>query len=955
MRFLNWTRGILALFILCIFAHTGLCAVYLDPSLRFETIETPHFLIHFHQEEREMAEKLAAIAEDVHSKLSNFMEWSPRSKTQVLLLDIRDEANGMATPIPYNTIVILASQPGPEEAIGYYDNWLKLVFVHEYTHILHLDQVRGYPRVLQSILGRLYFPNMFQPLWLIEGLSTFQESSLTGAGRGLGSFFDMIIRSAFLEGKLNSIDQGDGSLALWPGGHFSYLYGVMFYMYLADRYGEEKISKLTRESSYYFLPINLNSPPLRVYGKDYNILWSEWTASLQDKYNKQLESIKEKPITNPQKLTSRGYGIRGPVFSPDGKNILYTESGPVEYPSIRVMAKDGKEDRKLTDRNDGIFSSWSRDGKSIVFSQSEAYRSFSLFNDIYMLESDKLKRVGKAMRLEYPDISPDSSEIACIRIGLGKTDLGVLQLDSRAFTPILNGDDYTRFSSPRWSPDGKKVALSAFRPGGFREILIIDRASGAIFTVTGSYHLNIFPTWSPDGTFIVYSSDRTGVSNLYVYSIEDGKTYQITNLIGGAFESSVSPDGKEIAFTGYSADGFDIYSTEFSPQKGWEVKPLTEQNNVINQDLTPFTQVTSRPYSPMDTVLPRFWLPIMDYSTPNGLSLMALTFGTDVLMRHSYTAAGLYREQVNKAGGYLTYQNDVLRPSITAQAIYLPYASYTFTDSAGEENTLWEIEAGGSLNISFPLLFFRSSHSLSAGYTYRDIRSVNTVPLYLVDPPEEGNFAGVTFGYNYTSALRFPLSISQEDGQSFSISYELLSRELGSDFNTQKLMADIREYVSIPLARPSHVLAIRIAGGTGWGNVLNRRAFHMGGDGREETLLGIEQKEIYLRGYPSGAFRGQRALLFSSEYRFPLTIIQRGFWTWPFFFEKLSVSLFFDTGYAWDEDNIPLKYFREGIGGELKMDTTLFYILPLTLTAGLTKGIDRDGIWEGYITFGSAF
>jgi len=927
-------------------------AVYLDPSLRFETIETSHFLIHFHQGEMEMAEKLAAIAEDVHSKLSNFMEWSPKSKTQVLLLDIWDEANGMATPIPYNAIVILSSQPGPEEAIVYYDDWLKLVFVHEYTHILHLDQVRGYPRVLQSILGRLYFPNLFQPLWLIEGLSTFQESSLTGGGRGKGSFFDMIIRSAFLEGKLNSIDQGNGDLALWPGGHFPYLYGVMFYMYLADRYGEEKISKLTRETSYYFLPFSLNSPPLNIYGKDYNILWSEWVASLQDKYNKQLKAIKEKPITNPRKLTSRGYGIRGPVFSPDGKNILYTEMGPVEYPSLRVIGKDGKGDRKLTDRNDGIFSSWSRDGKSIVFSQSEAFRSFSLFNDIYILEDNKLRRIGKGMRLEHPDISPDGSEIACIRIGLGKTDLGVFRPDSRAFTPILNGDDYTRFSSPRWSPDGKRIALSAFRPGGFREILIIDRATGEIFTVAGSNHLNIFPNWSLDGAFIVYSSDRTGVSNLYAYSIEDGRTFQITNLVGGAFESSVSPDGKEIAFTGYSAEGFDIYLTEFAPQKGWEVKPLTEPKNAKSKDLTP---VESRPYSPMDTVLPRFWVPIMDYSTQNGFSLMALTWGTDVLMRHSYTAAALYRAQVNKAGGYLNYQNDALLPSITAQGMFLPYASYTFTDSAGEENTIWETEAGGSLNVSFPLLFFRSSHSLSAGYNYRDIRPINHVPEYLIDPPEEGKFAGVTFGYNYTSSLRFPLSISQEDGQSFSISYELLSRELGSDFDTQRLMADIREYLSIPLVRPSHVLAIRIAGGTGWGEILNRRAFHMGGNGREETLLGIEQKEIYLRGYRPGAFRGQKALLFSSEYRLPITIIQRGCWTWPFFFEKLSLSLFFDTGYAWDEDNVPFKDFREGIGAELKMDTTLFYLLPLTLTAGFAKGTDRDGIRDIYFTIGSAF
>jgi hypothetical protein len=61
----------------------------------------------------------------------------------------------------------------------------------------------------------------------------------------------------------------------------------------------------------------------------------------------------------------------------------------------------------------------------------------------------------------------------------------------------------------------------------------------------------------------------------------------------------------------------------------------------------------------MDTVLPHFWLPIMEYSSQDGFSLMAMTFGTDVLMRHSYTAVALYRGQVNKAGGYLNISNSL--------------------------------------------------------------------------------------------------------------------------------------------------------------------------------------------------------------------------------------------------------------------------------------------------------
>lgn len=950
-------RALPALFLLGSFASLGHGAVYLDPSLTFRTIETRHFLIHFHQGEEEIAGRLAVIAEDVHERLSPIARWSPRSRTQVLLLDISDEANGMATPFPYNAVVILVSQPGPEESISFYNDWLALVFTHEYSHVLHLDHTEGFSSVLQHIFGRLYFPNLFQPLWLIEGYAVHQETARTGAGRGAGSLFDMMIRTAYLEGKLNAMDQGDGALALWPGGEFPYLYGMMLYQFISERYGEDKIAQLISESASLPLPFFLNHAPRQVLGENYSSLWWDWMNSLGDKYRRQIESIKERPLTQARRLTFTGYHTRGPVYSPGGQTILYSHRGPAEYPSLRVISRDGKGDRTLSDRNDGMYSSWSRDGKRIVFSQSETYRSFSLYSDLYVLGfgdgNHSAERMTHGMRLGYPDMSPDGSDVACVKEGLGKTELGIYSPDSRTFTPLITGDDYTRFSSPRWSPDGSRIVFSAFRPGGWREILVLDRTTGSIFTVTGSRHWNLFPTWSPDGQVIVYSSDRTGVSNLYACSVTTGQTRQITNVTGGAFESGISSDGREIAFTGYSAEGFDIYTLDFDPTKGWETATLIEPFTRASSTEEPLGE--SRPYSPWTTVLPRFWLPIADYSTQNGTSLMALTAGADIVARHLYLLAGLYRFTVNRAGGYLMYENDVLRPSIVTQAQVLPSPAYTFTSPTGDVVTHWETDSGGSLDLSFPILFFRSSHKLSIGYSYHAISSVDPAPGYLLNPPEDGRFAGLTAGYAYSNALRFPLSISQEDGRSFFLSYEVLSRGLGGDFDTQRIIADFREYVSIPIAAPRHVLGVRVAGGAGWGQVLNRRAFHMGGEGREEALLGIEDKDLFLRGYPFGFFRGQRALLVSTEYRFPFINIQRGWWTWPIFWRNTSFSVFFDAGDAWDGNAVSPKDFRKGIGAEFKMDTTILYALPITLTFGYAKGLDSGGIGEGYVTIGSAF
>ena len=82
-----------------------------DPAFTWTTRETPHFLIHYHQGGEVIAERAAQIAEEVHDKLVPRVKWEPKDKTQVVLVDAMDEANGMSTPFPYNLIVLFLTQP----------------------------------------------------------------------------------------------------------------------------------------------------------------------------------------------------------------------------------------------------------------------------------------------------------------------------------------------------------------------------------------------------------------------------------------------------------------------------------------------------------------------------------------------------------------------------------------------------------------------------------------------------------------------------------------------------------------------------------------------------------------------------------------------------------------------------------------------------------------------------
>ena len=117
----------------------------------------------------------------------------------VVLVNQSDLPNGWATPVPYNLIEISAAGPDGESTIANTDDWLRLVFTHEYTHIVHLGRSPGWIGGLHRAFGRnpALFPNLALPLWAIEGMATFEESAQTGHGRvNAGDFRQIVGRAA---------------------------------------------------------------------------------------------------------------------------------------------------------------------------------------------------------------------------------------------------------------------------------------------------------------------------------------------------------------------------------------------------------------------------------------------------------------------------------------------------------------------------------------------------------------------------------------------------------------------------------------------------------------------------------------------------------------------------------------------------------------------------------------
>ncbi|HWI40867.1 MAG TPA: peptidase S9, partial [Verrucomicrobiae bacterium] len=287
-------------------------AARLDTSFRFSTLETAHFSLHFHQGLDDVAAKAAVIAEEVHSPLVRLFGWEPVEKTQVIVADASDFANGWATVLPRNTIFIQPVPPEPDSTLTEYDDWLRTILAHEYTHILTNDVNRGYSRITRSIFGKtlpagdllstaLFLsttpPNIFMPTWWHEGNAVWAETELTSGGRGRSAWFQMVYRAAVDEENIPKVSEINGDVPWWPRGNLPYMFGVRLFSHIREKYGEEALRQLNSAHSGRF-PYAIGTPPEQVSGGlDYAAIYREMTEELRREQSARIAQLKTLPVT----------------------------------------------------------------------------------------------------------------------------------------------------------------------------------------------------------------------------------------------------------------------------------------------------------------------------------------------------------------------------------------------------------------------------------------------------------------------------------------------------------------------------------------------------------------------------------------------------------------------------------------------------------------------------------
>ncbi|MCE9624326.1 MAG: hypothetical protein K8R69_02560, partial [Deltaproteobacteria bacterium] len=399
----------LFLFIACLLPLRGAWAGYFDPKLKWYTLSTPHFNINYHAGEEAVAQRMTVIAEKVYEEQSPKFKWKPWGRTEIVLTDTTDISNGFTTTLPYNYILLFIAIPQGDSTLNYYDDWLHDLFLHEFTHTLHLDMYGGLVKPFRWILGRLITPNGLTPGWVREGIATQQES-LDGKGRVNNSFSDMMLRTDILNNQFLAMDQMAGLQFDWPASNAAYIYGGKFWAYLADTYGQDKIVEFSHRYSNSMWLFSLNNKARKTFaGKNFYKLHDEWKEVLTQTYMKQKQEVEAKGVTATSDVRHMDGNLSNPTVSPDGQWIVYGQTDVHDKPEIRRMKIDGTSDETLAKGRLGSQYSWSPDGKKIAYSSIGTYKHYYKYNELYVLdlETKKVQQLTTGQRAFHPDYSPD--------------------------------------------------------------------------------------------------------------------------------------------------------------------------------------------------------------------------------------------------------------------------------------------------------------------------------------------------------------------------------------------------------------------------------------------------------------------------------------------------------------------------------------------------------------------
>jgi hypothetical protein len=861
----------------------------------------------------------------------------PRQSVDVVLSDAADFANGAASVFPSNRITLLLVPPASDPDLQNYDDWIRVVLVHELAHIFHLDRVKGPWRLVQSVLGRVpgAFPNLYQPSWVSEGIATYYESHFSGRGRIRGSFHSEVLLS--LAGRDGWLRPNEATYISdqWPDGIAPYAFGSRFFGYLARAAGDSTIPRYIERTAGQWVPFQTGRPLRKATGVGRDSLWNALAAEYE-------EQMHGRPPSESETIAG---GLRqppSPAVADDG-SLAWFESSLDEVSHIVIHWADGRKERHLT--TGGVDLAWS--GDTLYATRLELTDPATYRSDLHRLAGGRWKQVTHGLRLTDPSAGPRG--VVAVQLTESGNRLVQVSGDSlvalRMVPPIGQPD----VASPSVSTTGEIVVVR--HQEGTYQLVVGNGRSSAMDLGAISNEILADPTWLPgDRQGFLFVSDFTGLPQIYLRA-PGQRVRQVTDEPFGARQPAMTADGW-LYFSALESDG---YALKRMPWSGETTAIQRPPDTSLMQRVIEPPVVRETGYSYWSALRPHYLIPYLVDKRSAGYFLGAFTSGSDPVGRFSYALRG--------AGGFDGGKVDA--------SIYLAYRRWNHhsldfylaqdNGDAGivvtpETLSVQSRERDAELGLNTTWRRWYRSLTLRVAADYEEDRFTSDPNLSFINPQFGAASAGLFIG----RTLRPPLAISNEDGATFSLRYRRrwrLDRDGGSDEWRSRLAV----YQSIKgvggFAHP--VLAARVSAATSSGT--DRETFGVGGASgiTYQPLPGIvvgSSRAFPVRGFEPGEIRGGTVAVGTAELRIPVALVAKALWDLPYGLDRVSLRIFYDYGRVWEPPVSGRPDWIHSTGVEVTWDLVVLYDVPLRLRTGVATALnDGSATRQGDVSFGLGF
>jgi eukaryotic-like serine/threonine-protein kinase len=305
-------------------------------------------------------------------------------------------------------------------------------------------------------------------------------------------------------------------------------------------------------------------------------------------------------------------------LSPNGKQIAFLRKGPSKETALMITNTDGSGARNVTtyQPEDGIgFPKWSPDGQRIAYAVLNypsnkmtvaevqvadgsrkpltSQKWLRIFGLAWLSDGSGLLMIAGRERFvcqvwhlplpagEAQQLTNDLNDYVGMSLAADADTLAVVKMEKQASIWIgpHNDMDHARpvTSGPKaddqvaLSPDGSKMVYRT-NASGASDIWIVNADGSNPQQLTANAGSNVGPAVSPDGRHILFLSDRTGVPHIWQMNIDGSDQKQLTDGNGEQLPQ-FSPDGRWVVYSTV-AESSSMWRI---PASGGEPVQLTEK------------------------------------------------------------------------------------------------------------------------------------------------------------------------------------------------------------------------------------------------------------------------------------------------------------------------------------------------------------------------------------------